>query len=131
WFLSDLHEIHELEHTVQHSAAHVDAHDDHGHGKKDEKKEANPAKKDAKAEQEAKDKRMRAIGELNALKNHWLDSIDWAHLYVDPRTDYDIQHIKAKDVEALRVNGPASVLKLGYRIDMLSAVMFVMVTFIA
>src|ERR1019366_4399094 len=49
----------------------------------------------------------------------------------DPKTDYNVKAMTKKQVEKLRTDGHATLLALGFRIDMLSVVMFVMVTFIA
>src|SRR5205085_5511358 len=67
-----------------------------------------------KQRETAKTRYERNIGHLNSLLSRWKGSVDWAHIY--PAASSDER---------------ASVLKLGFRIDMLSAVMFVMVTFIA
>src|SRR5207244_1490456 len=58
------------------------------------------------------------------FEKRWSDSVIWASLYYrDVNQNKRPQHIK--DVES------GTALQLGYRIDHLSAIMFVMVTFIA
>ena len=142
WFLADTHEVEHLAEKNQHYlAGHEDPdddHDGHGHGnkepKKDDKRDAKTKAKDAK--EKAEDDYYKRVGRLNRLKGHWIGSLEWAHIYPDPKTDYNasnnnIAKLKPEDLEFLRTNGHGSILNLGFRIDMLSAVMFVMVTFIA
>ena len=124
-FLPEASEMHKLEkkiHQLEH--AHAKPHDhDHKDEKKGGKKKEEPKakEKDAKKEKEAAEKREKEIDEarteLNALAANWQDSIPWARI------------VPSK--EAVRDTERGGLLSLGFRIDMLSAIMFVMVTFIA
>jgi NADH-quinone oxidoreductase subunit L len=135
WFLSEVHEMHDLEHQLIHAkTAHPDEHG-HADGKKDakkdtkaqkkgakefekdlktEKKESKNAKKDAMAEKHEEQKVDPQV-RYNILKDHWTDSFAWARIY----------STQTKDIDR------GAILKLGFRIDMLAAVMFVMVTLVA
>jgi NADH-quinone oxidoreductase subunit L len=137
-FLSDTHEIEHVQHEIheyEHGSPGAHGHDDHGHAKKPEKEVKKDDAKDIKAakeaKQKAKDKYFQNVGHLNALMGHWHGSIEWAHIFPDPKNDYYIKDLPNKEVETLRIHGHGTILSLGFRIDMLSAVMFMMVTFIA
>ena len=130
WFLMDEHElvIRNRELTTLTGGAAKGGHDHHEQEEAQQppKKEA-PAKKDdkkktqpplAKKEKEAKEAKEAKIAELekriHLLENRWEGSFVWARL--TPATTKDEDR--------------GTILKVGYRIDHLSAIMFVMVTFI-
>ncbi len=129
-FLPEAGEMRELEEKLEH-LRHAGADHDHDHGKeaKDDghghgkgKKKAGPAKKlDEKAamaaEAKAKKEIKEASDELAELEHHWEGHIEWARIRPSPKSVSDPER--------------GTLLTLGFRIDMLSAVMFVMVTFIA
>ncbi len=75
--------------------------------------------KDAKAikaaKEAAKKQRQDEQTRYNELKDHWEGSVTWARIF------------PASSADALS----GTILSVGFRIDMLSAIMFVMVTFIA
>ena len=120
-FLSEVHEMHELKHELDHEkVAHAKPHDHKGdkdhkhddkkHGKDDKDHDhAKDAKKDGKAEP------INKQGRYNALVQHWEGAIEWARIF--PASTHDPRR--------------GAILTIGFRIDMLAAVMFVMVTFIA
>ncbi len=107
-FLGEVDEMHDLEHKLQHEKIAHDkphAHDEHNDHKKEEKaKEAKP-----------KEQPQNDVGRYNELKHHWEGHVEWARIF--PASTADA--------------GSGSILTVGFRIDMLAAVMFVMVTFIA
>ena len=144
-FRSDANELHHLKPQP------ADGHDEHGHAKAPEPKPVASAKgktKDAKAppakkgvetpvKKDAKDHKHDEKGDakdhkhddkdhkevdaielqrqINTLEGRWRGSIEWARIVPAVTSDRD----------------RGTILSLGFRIDMLSAVMFVMVTFIA
>ena len=77
--------------------------------------QAHPDKHDDKQGEKKDDDIDKLRGEFNQLKHHWEGSVDWARLYSSSQKDID----------------RGAILTVGFRIDMLSAVMFVMVTFVA
>ncbi len=111
-FLSEVGEMHRLEHHLH--ELHLEHAKPHGHkaepeAKKDEKEDA----KQAKLVKKEPERNLQ--GEYNILRHHWLGSTTWAQ----------VVSTKTKDAER------GSILTVGFKIDMLAAVMFVMVTFIA
>lgn len=131
-FLHDTHEMHELAHKL-HAEHHGKPGMDHDHDQEKEKKEEKAKeqpkeqkdgkkddKKDDKKDKDAKkeekvERPFNPIGRYNELKGHWKQEVDWARIV--PST----------------VNDPdrGTILRVGYNIDMLAAVMFVMVSFVA
>jgi len=107
-FLIDAPEMHDLEHKLHH--AHIKHAQPHEH-------EGEPGKKDAKKDDKKAEAKIpqNDQGRLNELKERWEGKIEWARIYSTTTKDQD----------------RGAILNLGFRIDMLSAVMFVMVTFIA
>ena len=110
-FLGDAPKLHRLEHALRDAVAkHAKAHDDENEPKKDQ------SEKDAKAEGEGKHKKPDEIAaELRKEQIRWQHSWQWARVNTSQIADAD----------------RGTILTLGFRIDMLSAVMFMMVTFIA
>jgi len=117
--------LHELGHG--HVAKHEHGkHDDHDHDDKEPaaKKKAKTDKKDEKADKEAKAKKKEIDDletELEVLKArskfNWEGHLEWARINPSKKSVSDVDR--------------GTVLTLGFRIDMLAAVMFVMVSFIA
>jgi NADH-quinone oxidoreductase subunit L len=123
-FLNDAHHMHELEHKVHH------AHLKHAKPKMDGAEE-NQAPKEQPKDDPKKDKDGKEVKaeikltpeqqakldkkELEALIHRWEGKVEWARIYSSQTSDMQ----------------RGAILNLGFRIDMLSAVMFVMVTFIA
>ena len=115
WFLGEAHEIHHLEEELlREKIAHAKPHGHDKEAKKAVKAEKGEKKKDAEEHDHVKHD-VDPQARYNLLKSHWEGEIEWARVY----------SMQAKDLES------GSILKLGFRIDMLSAIMFVMVTFIA
>jgi NADH-quinone oxidoreductase subunit L len=103
-FLAEVHEMHHLEeHLLHDKIAHAKP-----HGPVEE------AKKDAKADKH-EEPILNPQTRYNILRDHWQDKVEWARVYSG----------QTKDIER------GSILNVGFRIDMLAAIMFVMVTFIA
>ncbi|HZZ81112.1 MAG TPA: hypothetical protein VFE62_21600, partial [Gemmataceae bacterium] len=120
-FVSEVGEMHELEHKLFHAHAKhddhgkgKDQHDDHDHGKEKGKHDDHEKKKDdhanhgkqeekdvAKSEKEAKEQREKDRGRYNELVHHWEGSIVWARVNSSSVPDSD----------------RASILTLGFRID--------------
>lgn len=117
-FLSEIDEMHALEHKLQHEKiAHAKPHehDEHKEGKEQKGQEAHAHKGEHKTEKaKAKEPVQNDQVRYNELRHHWEGHVDWARVF---------------PASADRERG--AILTLGFRIDMLSAVMFVMVTFIA
>ncbi len=107
-FLADASKMHHLEHELQHALAHhAEAHDDH-----------EPGKAEAKKKDHAKEKHRKPndiAAELRQYQIRWEHSWQWARINTKQISDLD----------------RGTILTLGFRIDMLAAVMFTMVTFIA
>jgi NADH-quinone oxidoreductase subunit L len=91
--------------------------------------------KELHQQQAALEELQEKVGELNkdikeqedrlkTLKDHWAGKLIWAAVYPSIAD-------QAKDLKESRRHQPGTMLTLGYRIDMLSALMFVMVTLIA
>jgi NADH-quinone oxidoreductase subunit L len=78
------------------------------------KKTAKQAAKEKKAA-DFEAKKADDLDRLDKMEKHWQDSFVWARIWPGKVSD----------------NTRGTILKLGFRIDMLSAIMFVMVTFIA
>ena len=92
WFLTEVHEMHDLEHELIHArVVHPDKHE--------------------KPEESKSNSQVR----YNILRDNWRGSFEWARIY----------STQAKDIER------GAILNLGFRIDMLTAVMFMMVTLVA
>ena len=112
-FLSEVNEMHELGHQLQHEKT-AHAHDDHNaknaHARQDDKK--SDKAKDAKA---VEAQHINDVARYNELVHHWEGHVEWARIF--PASSADSES--------------GAILTVGFRIDMLSAVMFVMVTFIA
>ncbi len=135
WFLIEAHEMHHLHDDIHHyesKHAKPHGHDDHAHDHGKAKAEAKATEKEKKdAETKAKEQHVRNVGNYNRLAAHWHGSLEWARIYTDLASDYDVKKMKPDRVKDLRSNSPGTMLTVGFNIDMLAAIMFVMVTFIA
>jgi len=122
WFCIDAAHMHHLEHDIRHyEAEHAEPHH-HGPGKAKKKAKDEPAdeaakEKAAKAKADAKTKHDQNVGDYNRLTKNWEGALEWARIFPSKDNVADTKH--------------GTLLTLGFRIDMLSAVMFVMVTLIA
>jgi NADH-quinone oxidoreductase subunit L len=118
-FLGEVDEMHKLEHKLQlekipHAKGHV--HDDHKDNKEKDGHDHIAEKKEDKAKDaKPKEQPQNDVGRYNELKHHWEGHVEWARIF--PQSSADSER--------------GAILTVGFRIDMLSAVMFVMVTFIA
>jgi NADH-quinone oxidoreductase subunit L len=128
-FCVEAPQIHHLDEEIrEHTAAHAkphghdhDAHDakdkhDHDHDKPKAKDSDKAKKKDEHAEE-----LILLTGKRNKLVDHWKGSVVWARVWPAEGEQYGM----------VRDQEHGAILTLGFRIDMLAAVMFVMVTFIA
>ena len=127
-FVPDAHRMHDVEHelhSVEHALHELDPdHHHHEHsdkekpGKKDKDHDPEKAAKEKKAKLAALNQKAIALrGELNELQGRWQDRFAWASVSPSPAVASDSER--------------GTKLNIGFRIDMLSAVMFVMVTFVA
>ncbi|MGE3808576.1 MAG: proton-conducting transporter membrane subunit, partial [Gemmataceae bacterium] len=107
-FAADMRAKEELEHKIAHGG-----HDEHDH-KPGEAHVHEPSAEMAK---------------LEAIERRWQGHVDWADIALNPPDEHG--HEAGAEEHEHEHEKPASILTLGYHIDNLSVVMFLMVTFIA
>jgi NADH-quinone oxidoreductase subunit L len=103
WFLNEVSTLHHYEHDLRHAYLHPP-----------HKIKGEEAKFPAQVEKHRAEV-IDLVGSVNTYKSRWQGAADWARVY----------STESRDPKR------ASLLTVGFRIDMLAAVMFVMVSFVA